>query len=379
MPAKKQPKQKKKKKDLSPFEQKLNDFVADHLTRIPFVQKIFFVDHLRTMIHAGLSIVEALDILAKQMENKKLKNIIVKVKQEVETGTGLSEVLAKYPSAFPPIYVSMIEAGETAGKLEESLEQVVTQMQKSNDLKSAIRSAMIYPSVVLTAMGGIGILMITVVIPKLLTIFEDFDAELPLATRVLIAITNFLTNPFYATLLIILIIGGLFGFVTLMKKSYRFKKIIHTIVLRLPIFGAVIRKINLAKFSLTLSSMLKSTIPIIHAVEITANTCGNVLYQESLRDSAKQIKGGTPLSDVLREYNQLFPPMVTEMIMVGERSGEVEQLLTELANFYGKEVDKTMKNFTTVIEPVIILALGLAVAGMAVAVIMPMYSLVQNF
>ncbi len=369
----------KKKKQLSPLEQKINNFVTNHLTSIPFIQKIFFVDHLRTMIHAGLSIVEALDILTKQTENKKLQNIIKKVKKEVEKGNPLSEVLSKYPKAFPNLYVSMIEAGETAGKLEESLEQIVIQMQKTYDLRSSIRSAMIYPSVVLVAMGGIGIMMVTFVIPKLLVIFEDFDAKLPLSTRILIVFTNIVTNPIYASISITLIISGLIGFLTLLKKSPAFKRTVHKITLKLPIFGKVIKKINLAQFSLTLSSMLKSTIPIIKAVEITGSTCSNVTYRNSLKASVERIKSGTPLSEILREDDNLFPPMVTEMIMVGERSGEVEQLLSELSNFYAKEVDKTMKNFTTIIEPVIILALGLAVAGMAVAVIMPMYSLVQNF
>jgi len=376
---KKKSTKRKEKRQLSPLEQKLNNFVIDHLAGIPFIQKIFFIDHLRTMIHAGLSIVEALDILAKQMENKKLQNIIKKVKAEVEKGNPLSEVLSKYPKAFPNLYVSMIEAGETAGKLEESLEQIVIQMQKSYDLRSSIRSAMIYPSVVLVAMGGIGVMMVTFVIPKLLIIFEDFDTELPLATRALIVFTNIVTNPIYASISITIIVSSIISFVTLLKKSPAFKRTIHKTTLKLPIFGKVIKKINLAQFSLTLSSMLKSTIPIIRAVEITGNTCSNATYRDSLKSSVEHIKSGTPLSEILRKDDNLFPPMVTEMIMVGERSGEVEQLLSELSNFYAKEVDKTMKNFTTIIEPVIILALGLAVAGMAVAVIMPMYNLVQNF
>ena len=369
----------KKEKQLSPFEQKLNAWVEDHLTRIPFVQKIFFVDHLKTMIHAGISLVEALDILSKEMENKKFKRIIIQVKEAVEQGLSFSEVLKRFPSAFPPIYVSMIAAGETAGTLEESLEQVVIQMQKSHELASSIRGAMIYPSVVLTAMGGIGVMMVTVVLPRLIVIFEEFDAELPLATRILIAITNFVSNPVYFVLCVVVIIAMIALFFFLLKRSSAFKKGFHSLLLRLPIVGPVIKKINLATFSLTLSSMLKSTIPVVDALHITADTCGNVRYKEALHTTASSIKSGSPLSETLRQYDTLFPPMVTEMVMVGERSGEVDHLLTELSHFYSREVEKTMKNFTTIIEPVIILALGLAVAGMAVAVIMPMYSLVQNF
>lgn len=369
----------KKERKMSSLEQKLNAWKTHYLTGIPFVQKIFFVDHMRTMVHAGLSLTESLDVLHKEIENKKLAQIIGEIKLGVEKGRQLSEVLAEHPKAFPPIYVKMIASGEVSGKLEESLEQVATQMQKSQELTSSIRGAMIYPAVILVAMGGIGIMMVTVVLPKLMTLFEEFHAELPLATRILIAITNFMSNPIKLTLLVAILTGLIISFIMGLKKSPKFKHGVHAVNLRLPIIGKVMKKINLARFSLTLSSLLKSTIPIVEATDITAETCGNVLYRDALHEAAEKIKTGAPLSEILSGYHKLFPPMVTEMIMVGERSGEIDQLLQELANFYSKEVDKTMKNFSQIIEPVIILVLGIAVAGMAVAVIMPMYTLVQTF
>ncbi len=366
-------------KKLSAIEKKLNELAAKYLTRIPFMQKIFFIEHLKTMIHAGLSLVESLDVLSREIENKKLRKIIMEIKMGVEKGKQLSDVLAEHPDAFPSIYVKMIAAGEIAGKLEESLEQVVVQMQKSQELSSTIRGAMIYPAVIIVAMGGIGIMMVTVVLPKLMTLFEEFNAELPLSTRILIAITNFMSNPINFMIILFITTALIVAFIISLKKLPNFKKFVHAANLRMPIIGAVIKKVNLARFSLTLSSLLKSTIPIVDATQITADTCGNVLYQEALREAAEKIKTGAPLSEILGQHHKLFPPMVTEMVMVGERSGEIDQLLIELANFYGTEVDKTMKNFATIIEPVIILALGLAVAGMAVAVIMPMYTLVQSF
>jgi len=167
----------KKPRELSSLEIKLNAWVTKYLTRIPFIQKMFFIDHLKTMIHAGLSITESLDTLSKEIENKKLKGIIAEIKIGIEKGNQLSEVLAKYPQAFPPIYVKMVESGEVSGKLEESLTQIVEQMQKTQELNSSIRGAMIYPAVILVAMGGIGIMMVTVVLPKLMTLFEEFDTE----------------------------------------------------------------------------------------------------------------------------------------------------------------------------------------------------------
>ncbi|MBD3311820.1 MAG: hypothetical protein GF349_05035 [Candidatus Magasanikbacteria bacterium] len=359
--------------------EKADTFVAKKFTYIPYVQKIFFVDHLRTMVHAGLSIVEALDILSKEISNKSFKLIIGSIKKEVESGKQLSEILEKYPKVFPSIYVKMIASGEISGKLEEALEQVTIQMKKTQELTSSIRGAMIYPSIIITVMGVIGILMATMVLPKLIELFEDFDTELPLATRILIAVTNFLSNPLNLSLIITGLLLSIITFVFLLRRSIKFKRFIHKINLHLPIFGKVIKKINLARFSLTLSSLLKSTIPIVDALGITADTCSNVLYREAVKKSAKKLKSGEELSSTLGFYPKIFPPMVTEMIMVGEKTGEVDRLLVELSDFYNKEVEKTLKNFTTIIEPAIIVLIGIAVAGMAVAVIMPMYTLVQNF
>lgn len=362
-----------------PFTQKLNIWFNKHLTRVPFVQKILFIEHLHTMIHAGLSLVESLDVLSKEIENKKFRLIIADIKNGVEKGRQLSEVLGEHSDAFPPIYVKMIASGEISGKLEESLKQIIVQMQKSYQLTASIRGAMIYPAVILVAMGGIGIMMVTMVLPKLMEIFKEFHTELPLATRILISLTNTLSNPLY----LVAILGSLVCltafFIFSLKKYPAFKRSIHRFNLHLPIAGTVIKKINLARFSLTLSSLLKSTISIISATEISAETCSNVNYRDYLLSAAQKLKTGTPLSEILGSAPELFPPMVTEMIMVGERTGEIDQLLSELSDFYGAEVDKTMKNFATIIEPVIIIILGLAVAVMAVAVITPMYTLVQNF
>ncbi|MDP2692629.1 MAG: type II secretion system F family protein [bacterium] len=366
----------KKKGELSKFEEKLNDLFA-RISRISFVEKIFFIDHLRTMIHASLSLIESLEILGKEMESRRFKKIITEVKQEVEKGRQLSEVLSEYPKVFPHIYVKMMASGELSGKLDESLQQIVTQMKKTQELRSSIRGAMIYPTVIILAIVGAGIFMMIAILPKMLTLFSEFNAELPMATRILIKTTNFFNSPLNLILLFGGIIGAIALFIFSLKKSVEFRKIIHTINLNLPILGPIIKQINLARFSMTLSSLLKSTIPIIEAMDITADTCSNLQYQISLHKIAVEIKTGKPLSELLREYDKLYPPMVTEMVMVGERSGEVDHLLNELSDFYSSEVDKTMKNFAQIIEPVIIIILGFAVGGIAVAIIMPMYSLVE--
>ena len=365
----------KQPRQLSPLEIKLNAWISDHLSRVPIMQKILFVSHLKTMVKAGLSLIDALRILSAEIENKKLKTVIGEITEGIEEGQQLSEVLAKYPKIFPSIYVSMIAAGETAGRMETALEQVSIQMKKNYELTSRIRGAMMYPAVIVVAMIGISIEVVVFILPKLLIMFKDFGAELPLPTRILIFITDFTLK--YGLWMLIVIILLIITAVWLIKKP-KIKRVVHAANLKLPIIGSIIRKINLARFTLTLSSLLESTIPIIDATRISSEVLGNVIYKESLLAVSESLKKGESLSDILRRFPKIFPPMVTEMIMVGERSGKTEDMLRELAEFYGNEVDTTMRNFTTIIEPIIILALGLAVAGIAVAVIMPMYSLSQN-
>ncbi len=365
----------KEPRKISPFEQKINEWISDHLAWVPVMQKILFISHLKTMVKAGLSLIDALRILEEEIENKKLKKIIGQIKDDVEKGMQLSEVLAKYPKVFPSIYVSMIAAGETAGKMETALEQVSTQMKKNHELTSRIRGAMMYPAVIVVAMIGISIEVVVFILPKLLIMFKDFDAKLPLPTRILIFITDFTAD--YGLWVLGVLINIVLISIWLMQK-YKVRRVVHAVNLKLPIIGAIIKKINLARFTLTMSSLLESTIPIIEAARISSEVLGNIIYKESLLSVSESLKKGDPLSDILRGFPKIFPPMVTEMIMVGEKSGKTEDMLRELSEFYGNEVDTTMKNFTTIIEPIIILGLGLAVAGIAVAVIMPMYSLSQT-
>ncbi|MDO8499107.1 MAG: type II secretion system F family protein [bacterium] len=352
-----------------------------YLVHVPFLQRMLFIHHLQIMTKAGLSIISALQILSDEIENTKLKAVATDIKLEVEKGKQLSEAVAKYPKIFPAIYVSMIAAGESSGKMEKALDEIYIQMKKSQELSSKVKGAMIYPAIVMIAMTGIAIEVVVFVLPKLMVLFADFKAELPLPTKILIKITAFgqvIFTTYWGLIALAVIIGLAYAW----HKSYakpEVKSMVHRLILRFPIVGPIIKQINLAHFTLTLSSLLDSAIPIIEAVNISAEVLSNVIYKQNLQATAESLKKGQQLSSILAKYPETFPPMVTEMIMVGEETGEVEHLLKELADYYGGEVDTTMRNFSTVIEPVIILVLGLAVAGIAVAVIMPMYSLAESF
>ncbi|HBV57954.1 MAG TPA: hypothetical protein DEB73_01670 [Candidatus Magasanikbacteria bacterium] len=348
--------------------------ISDKIDRISVAQKIFLMDNLRVMLKAGLSITESFRILAAQTPSRKLKEMIEAIGVEVDKGTTLADTLTEFPELMPTIYVKMLASGEVSGKLDESLSEIVKQMKKNKELNSKVRGAMIYPIVVLLAVAGVGVEMVVFVLPKLLDLFGEMNVELPLPTRILIAVSSFLIN--YGIWVILFLILLIIGFIYLKKKP-QVRSALDSLLLKLPIFGKISRQLNLARFTMTLSSLSKSAIPIIEALEITADVLNNVHYKNAVLEASKNVKTGVTISDSLEFYPKLFPPLATQMIMVGERSGTTDDLLNELAAYYNEEIDQTLKNISTIIEPVLIIFLGVVVGGLAVSVIMPMYSLSQ--
>jgi len=361
----------KKKKTLRKGDIDLDKYLIK-LQKVGLKDKIFFTKNLGVMLKAGLSLGKSLKALAAQTPNALFKKILKEVSEKVNKGNTFADSLAEYPKTFPPLFVSMIRSGEEAGNLEEVLKQLHKQMSRDHDLISKVRGAMIYPIIVITAMIGIGIGMIVFVIPKFITIFEEVNTELPLATRILIKISHLVSSYGLIILLVVIVLVTLF---ILGIRQPKGKKILHKFFLKAPILGSITKKINLARFSRTLSSMLKTSIPIVDAFEITADVLGNVHYSSALKDVSKKIQKGAKVNKTLLEYRELFPPVVIQMISVGEESGSLEDILIELANFYEDDIDQTMKNLPTIIEPVLMVILGLGVGAMAVAVLMPMYSL----
>ena len=337
--------------------------------------KIFFTKNLGVMIKAGLSLGQALKALAEQTPNKKFKKVLDEIKNNVNKGNSFAESLKAYPKIFNHLFVSMIAIGETSGRLENVLEQLHKQMTRDHALISKVRGAMIYPAVVITAMFGIGTAMLIFVIPKFVAVFKEVNAELPWATRALIKTSNIINQHGISVTLFSVI------FIIILVKSAKTKKgkiALHKLFIKLPILAPIIKKINLARFARTMSSLLKTNIPIVEAFKITANVVGNYNYKNALLDTAEKIKKGAEINICLKKYQKIFPPTVTQMISVGEESGSLDSILEELATFYEDDVDQTMKNLPTIIEPVLMLLLGLGVAGMAMAVMMPMYSLSQS-
>ncbi len=343
--------------------------------KIPLSQKIFFVQQLEVMLKAGISLSAALKTLSQQTTSKSFKIILNDLQKSVEKGNLLSKGLENHRKIFSELFINMIKAGEVAGKLEEVLKQLFIQMKKDHEIISKVKGAMIYPAIVITMMVAIGILVLAYVIPTMSGVFTEMDVQLPLPTRVLIGLSEIVLNYGIYILVAALIIAAVFTRTISLPKG---KKIFHQILLKIPIIGSIIKKINIARFCRTLSSLLKTDIPIVQSFEITAKVLGNMEYKNSLLEAREKIKKGVGIRDSLSRYLNLFPPVILQMISVGEETGTLDNILEESAMFYEEEVSQTMNNLPSILEPVLMVILGLGVGGMAVAVIMPMYSLSQQ-
>lgn len=340
--------------------------------RISLDEKIFFTKNLLVMIKAGLSISQSVGVLAQQTKNKKFKSILLKIKSDVEAGSPFSQSLALYPEVFSEIFIRMVEAGEKSGQLEKVLEEIAEQMKKTRALSSKLKRALTYPVFIICIMILIGIFSLIFVIPQMTKIFLEMEVELPLPTRILIAVSNFVTSKGYILLISIILIIYCFHRIMRSKKG---KYFFHSLFLKLPIAGMLLKKTSLIKFSRTFTSLLASGIPLFQTFEITSHVLNNVLYQEVVLLLAKETTKGITISNVLKKYPDLFPVVVTQMIEVGEKTGTLENILNDIIQFYEDDIDETLSNFTSIIEPLLIVIIGIGVAIMALAIITPMYSL----
>lgn len=342
---------------------------------VPVKEKLFFVQNLGVMVRSGLSMSKSLRTLGLQTKNKYFSYVLTDIANEVEKGVAFSKALSRYPKIFPELFTNMIESGELSGNLENVLQSLYTQMKKDHDLVSKVRGAMIYPSVIVVAMFGIGAFMMTVVIPKIISIFEEIEAEIPLPTQILIWISDFMSS--YA-LIIFPVFFGILIAIFQFGKTPRGKLVFHWLWLRLPVVKAISSKINIARFARTLSSLLKTEISIVEALHITSNTVGNVYYKKALSEIADRIKTGAQINEIMVEYPKLFPPIIIQMTIVGEESGSLDDILAEIAQFFEADIDQTMENLPSLIEPILILFLGVGVGYIAVSILLPMFNLTQS-
>jgi len=341
---------------------------------VSLVQKAVFAKHLAIMLKAGLPIIEALNI-AQDSASGKFKKIIKEISGSVETGRSLSTSFARYPDVFSSFFVNAAHAGEVSGSLTESLENIAIQLEKEKDLAAKIKGAMLYPTIVLIAASILGMVLVFVILPKIVPLFKGLRVELPATTRALIAFSTIVQNYgsylFFGVVVFIIFIGWL------IKQEFS-KPTIHWLLLNTPILKDITYNAKLSEFSRTLGMLLKSGVNIDKALEISKNTIGNYYYSQALKEISQNIRKGTKLSENLAQYDKLFPIMVTRMVGVGEESGNFEEILFYLSDFYEDEVDTATKALSAAIEPLLLIFIGSVVGFLALSIITPIYSITSG-
>jgi type IV pilus assembly protein PilC len=345
------------------------------LNRVPLVEKMIFSKNLAVMIGAGLSLTRSLEALSEQTKNKSFSKTITKINDDVKKGQSFADALAKHPKIFSDLFVNMVRVGETAGNMEEILKVLAGQMEKDHDLISRVRNAMIYPAVILVVMLGIGIAMMIAVVPKLTAIFSEMNVDLPFTTKIVIALSNFLSNNLIVSLLILAAIP--IG-VRLALQTTSGKKYLGIVLLKLPVFGNIVKKMNSARLARTLGSLIEGGVPIVKGLQIVSGTLSNYSFRQSLINSATVVQKGQSLSQALKSYNNLYPSMVNQMIQVGEETGTLGDILIKMAGFYEEEVTGITKNLSSIIEPLLMVIIGAAVGFFAISMIQPMYSVMDT-
>lgn len=345
---------------------------VDLFGRVKMKDKIVFASNLSAMVSAGLPLSRALEVMERQTSNKKFKAVIKDLREKINQGETLSNALANHPKVFPEVFVAMVATAEESGKLPEALKNVSEQLSKSYDLRRKIKGAMVYPSVILTVMIIIGILMMIFLVPTLTATFREMNVELPLSTKILIGVSDFMVAH------AILVFVALFVFVASLVSFIRSKTgsfWLDTFSLRLPMVGSLVKQVNSATIMRAISSLISSGVSMIRTIEITERLVQNHHYKAVMREAIEKVQKGVALSAVFEAHQNLFPVFVEEMSAVGEETGKLPDMLLKGAIFYEEEVNQVTKNLSTIIEPALMVLIGIAVGFFAISVIGPMYSL----
>ena len=331
-----------------------------------------FTRQFSVMIDAGLPLVQCLEILGGQQKNRVFQKVLFQVRQDVESGMTLADSLKKHPKVFNDLFSNMIAAGESGGILDTILQRLSTYIEKRVKLQGAVRSAMIYPTAVITIAVGVVVVILWKVIPTFAMLFQGLGATLPLPTRITIACSRFLGR--FMPVIVLAMGAGAF-FMNRYYKTNKGRHQIDALILKVPILGDLMRKISVARFCRTLGTLIQSGVPILEGLEITARTAGNAIVEDAIMATRKSIEEGKTISGPLEETG-VFPSMVVQMISVGEQTGALDAMLSKIADFYEDEVDEAVENLMSLLEPVMILFLGVMIGGIVISMYMPMFSLI---
>lgn len=370
-----------KEQGYAPIDIKLKDSVGNNpisrfRNRIPAKEKVVFTRQLATLINAGLPLVQSLRMIAEQTANKRLASIIGQMVADIEGGGKLSDSLAKHSDVFPSIYIGVVEAGETSGTLDKSLERLANQQEHDAEINSKIRGAMIYPAIVLLVMLAVVIFMIVKVLPQIETLYDGIKgAKLPFLTRSLLFFANALINYWY--IFIILIGAGVF-FTTKWARTGPGKLLIDKYKLRGPVLSNLFTKVYMARFTRTGTTLVGSGVPLLQTLQVASDSVGNLYIRDSILKASEKVRGGKALSESL-EGDPNFLPLVPSMLKIGEQSGQLETMMAKTADYYEKEVDNQIKAISTIIEPILMILMGITALIIVAAILLPIYGLVgQN-
>lgn len=332
---------------------------------------VLFSRQFATLVAAGVPIVQGISILIDQAETPLFKKIIAALRADIEQGVSITDAMRKHPQAFSELYVSMIKAGEVGGILDAILERLSSYLEAAQELKGKVKSALVYPAVITVVAGTITLFLIIFVIPTFQNIFSSFGAQLPLPTRILIGFSNLLRQYFY---MLIILPAALFFAAKKFYASDKGRLMVDTYSLKVPVFGMLLKKVAVAKFSRTLGTLIKSGVPILQALDTVAKTSGNKVIENAIKSARESIREGERMADPLRRTG-VFPPMVMQMISVGEETGNLDTMLGKIADFYDQEVDVAVKGLTSMIEPLIMVGMGILVGAIVLAMFLPMFSM----
>jgi type IV pilus assembly protein PilC len=337
---------------------------------------VVFSRQLSVLVSANIAIVQSLRTVQRQTVNPTLRAVVGEVASDVEAGTRLSTALAKHPKAFTPFYVNMVHSGETSGRIDEVLQYLADQLEKDYDLLSKVKGSMYYPAFIVFGMLVAGFVMMTFVVPRLVAVLTESGAQLPFATRALIAVSNFFVSFWWAILIVV--VGGSIAFLRYIKTPDG-AKVWGAIVIRIPVFGGIFQRLAVVRMVRSMRTLLDGGVDAVTALEISAEVVGNATYRDIILRTAAEVRDGRPIASVFAKEPKVVPLMVSQMLAVGEETGKLTDILERLAGFYSREIDNLIGGLVTLIEPVIIVIIGLAVGTMVAAILLPMYNLSQAF
>ncbi len=337
-------------------------------------EKIIFSRNLAAMIEAGLSLTRAISVMGRQTKNKKMQKVLAFIDDSVKKGAPLSAAMTRFPEVFSALMISMVQSGEESGNMAQSLNVVGEQMEKTYTLQKKVKGAMVYPGVIMSAMAIIGVFLLVYVVPTLTKTFTELNVELPASTMFIINISNFAQHHWMVALFIVI---GMFALLYLGMKTRQGRRGRDWVLLHMPMIAPLVKEINAARTTRTLASLLGAGVPFVRSLQIVRDVVQNSYYQESIVQAEKNIQLGLPISKVFREAENLYPIFVSEMMIVGEETGDLGKMLVKVAKFYEDEVDEKTKNMSTIVEPFLMVLVGLIVGFFAISMISPMYSLVN--